>query len=362
VGPTSAGAVPGPACYGRGGIEPTVTDADVVLGLVNPLTFLNGRQQLDKHAAENAIRTRIAEPLGLTVEEAAEGIKRIVDARMADLCRQATIHKGYDPRNFILVAFGGAGPVHAHAFSAGLGVKKIVVPVTASVHSALGIAVSDLVVTHEISHGFRTPPGSTGASAYVDAGEVNAVIAEVERIAVDKLVGQGISPEGLMTDYFVDVRFRFQIHELTIELPEYPLTPGGLDRLTDRFITSYELRFGEGSAFTEAGVEFVNWRVIATVPAEHAKLAKLAAPEVEPEQVRHDRVYFGEWMDAAVYDETALVPGLSVDGPAIFELPDTNIVIGVGESAQVDEYGNVVIDVRGTTRDETREAEEVFDG
>ena len=151
----------GPPATASGGTEPTVTDADVVLGLVNPDTFLGGRKPLDREAAAAAIRERVAEPLELSVEEAAMGIKRIVDARMADLCRQATIHKGHDPRNFILVAFGGAGPVHAHAFGAGLGVKKIVVPTTASVHSAMGIAASDLVVTHEVTHAFRTPPGST---------------------------------------------------------------------------------------------------------------------------------------------------------------------------------------------------------
>lgn len=362
VGPSSAGAIPGPACYGRGGTEPTVTDADVVLGLVNPQTFLGGRHELDPSAAEAAIRTHIAEPLGISVEDAAQGIKRIVDSKMADLCRQATIHKGHDPRNFILVAFGGAGPVHAHAFGAGLGVKSIVVPVTASVHSALGIAASDLIVTHEVSEGFRTPPGSTGASAHIDSAEVNGVVSAVEEVAIERLAGQGIDRRGIRTEYFVDTRFRFQIHELTIELPEYPLTPEGLDRLVERFIETYELRFGEDSAFTEAGVEFVNWRVVATSPAERGPMGTLAAADSAPEPLRHDRVYFGEWMDAAVYDESGLVPGLSLVGPAIFELADTNIVIGAGQPAEVDVYGNVVIDVSGTFEPETREVEEVLHG
>jgi N-methylhydantoinase A len=362
VGPTSAGAVPGPACYGNGGTEPTVTDADVVLGLVNPSTFLGGRKQLDRDAAETAIRTHIAEPLGITVEEAAEGIKRIVDSKMADLCRQATIHKGHDPRNFILVAFGGAGPVHAHAFGAGLGVKKVVVPVTASVHSALGIAASDLIVTHEVTEAFRTPPGSSGASAHVDAHAVNAVIEAVEREAIERLASQGLDRGGIRTEYFVDTRFRFQIHELTIELPEYPLTPEGLDGLVERFVETYEQRFGEGSAFTEAGVEFVNWRVVATSPTERGRLGTLEAGGGELEHVRRDRVYFGEWIDAAVYDERGLVPGVSLTGPAIFELPDTNIVIGPGQHAEVDAHGNVVIDVSRTSDSQEREAEEAIHG
>ncbi len=360
VGPSSAGAVPGPACYGRGGTEPTVTDADVVLGLVNPLTFLGGRQRLDREAAEHAIRIRVADPLGLSLEDAALGIKRIVDSKMADLCRQATIHKGHDPRNFILVAFGGAGPVHAHAFGAGLGVKKIVVPVTASVHSALGIGASDLVVTHEVSHGFRTPPGSTGASQYIDADEINRVIAEVESIAVERLTDQGLDANAIRRDHFVDTRFRFQIHELTIELPEHPLTAEGLDRLVERFIDTYQLRFGEGSAFTEAGVEFVNSRDVATNRAERASLGRLPEPAGEPEPVRHDRVYFGEWLDAAVYDESGLSPGLSLIGPAIFELSDTNIVVGPGQAAEVDAFGNVVIDASSALRDELPETREVL--
>lgn len=362
VGPTSAGAVPGPACYGRGGTEPTVTDADVVLGLVSPDTFLGGTMALDRAAAEEAVR-KVAEPLGLSIEDAALGIKRIVDSKMADLCRQATIHKGHDPRNFILVAFGGAGPVHAHAFGAGLGVKKVVVPVTASVHSALGIAASDLIITHEVSEGFRTPPGSSGASAFVDASEVNKVIAAVEEVAIAGLVAQGIDRDTIELDYFVDTRFRFQIHELTIELTEYPLTPAGLDQLVERFVETYELRFGEGSAFTEAGIEFVNWRVVATSPAERGALGRKHPSEAEHAPVRHDRVYFGEWLEAEVYDESALVPGFSLTGPAIFELADTNIVIGPDQPAEVDDYGNVLIDV-GTEflQEDTREAEEALHG
>jgi N-methylhydantoinase A len=362
VGPDSAGAVPGPVCYGGGGVEPTVTDADVVLGLINPTSFLGGRKTLDRDGAERAIREHVAEPLGLTVEQAAEGIKRIVDSRMADLIRQATIHRGHDPRNFVLVAFGGAGPVHAHAFGAGLGVKRIVVPVTASVHSALGIAASELVVTHEATRSFMTPPGSSVASEHVDAEAVGAVLAEVERESVARLASQGIERDAIRVEHFVDMRFRFQIHELTIELPEHPVTPAGLDRLVARFIETYEQRFGEGSAFTEAGVEFVNWRVVATASTSPPTLRPSEpSEEPQPDPIRHDRVYFGGWSDAAVYDEQALRPGVQVTGPAIFELADTNIVIGAGQSAVVDAHGNVSIDPT-TTPATVRQMEEALNG
>jgi N-methylhydantoinase A len=344
VGPESAGAVPGPACYGTGGVEPTVTDADVVLGFINPESFLGGRRRLDADAAREAIRSRIAEPLSLSIEEAAYGIKQIVDAKMVDLIRQVTIHKGFDVRQFTLVAFGGAGPVHAHAFGSGLSIRKIVVPVTASVHSAFGIAASDLVVTRERSLALKTPPGSTGASEHIDPKLVNDVLQSVERDAAALLEEQGFSGSGIEVIRLVDMRFRFQIHELTIPIPTFPLGPDELDQLVTRFIETYELRFGEGSAFTAAGVELVNWRVVASGKLERPKLrSEGSAATGPPNPLRVDRVYLGEWYEASVFDESALRAGAVLTGPAVVELPDTNIVIGTGQSASVDGLGNVVI-------------------
>jgi N-methylhydantoinase A len=276
VGPESAGAAPGPAAYGQGGTEPTVTDADVVLGLVNPETFLGGRRKLDADAAREAIERVVAEPLGLSVEEAAYGIKQIVDSKMVDLVRQVTIHKGFDPRDFALVAFGGAGPVHAHAFGSGLSIGKIIVPITASVHSAFGIAASDLMVTRERSFAFKTPPGSTGAADFVDANQVNEILSELEKDASAVVEEQGLTATGIKVERFVDMRFRFQIHELTIGIPDFPLGPKELDELVERFIRTYELRFGEGSAFTAAGVELVNWRVVSTGLLERPESAMMA--------------------------------------------------------------------------------------
>lgn len=344
VGPQSAGAVPGPACYGTGGTEPTVTDADVVLGFINPETFLGGRRKLAPGAARDAIQTTIAEPLGLSVEEAAYGIKQIVDAKMVDLIRQVTIHKGFDVRQFTLVAFGGAGPVHAHAFGSGLSIRRVVVPVTASVHSAFGIAASDLVVTRERSLALKTPPGSTGASDHIDLKVVNDVLDSVERDAAALLEEQGFSGSGIDVTRLVDMRFRFQIHELTIPIPTFPIGAKELDELVERFIETYELRFGEGSAFTAAGVELVNWRVVASGKLERPQLRSDGAQDAgPPTPLRTDRVYHGDWYEAAVYDETSLRTGVVLAGPAVVELPDTNIVIGPEQSASVDGLGNVVI-------------------
>jgi N-methylhydantoinase A len=350
VGPESAGAVPGPACYGEGGTEPTVTDADVVLGLINPENFLGGRIRLDPERARHAIRERIAEPLGLSVEDAAAGIKRIVDSKMADLVRSVTIHKGFDPREFVLLAFGGAGPVHAHAYGAELGVKRLIVPVTASVHSAYGILASDLVITRAQTRSFFTPPGSEGASGYVDAGAVNAVLDALERDARETITAQSVPPGEIETTAFVDMRFRFQIHELTVEIPARPITADGLDTLVARFIENYELRFGEGSAFTAAGVEMVTWRVVMTGRIAKPSLAAGAPHDgAGVHEPRRRPVYLrGGWHDAAIYDETALRLDSTFSGPAIIELPDTTIVVGIDQVASVDANRNVFLEAKGS--------------
>ncbi|WP_028059879.1 hydantoinase/oxoprolinase family protein [Candidatus Solirubrobacter pratensis] len=350
VGPESAGAVPGPACYGEGGTEPTVTDADVVLGLINPENFLGGRIRLDPERARHAIRERIAGPLGLSVEDAAAGIKRIVDSKMADLVRSVTIHKGFDPREFVLLAFGGAGPVHAHAYGAELGVKRLIVPVTASVHSAYGILASDLVITRAQTRSFFTPPGSEGASGYVDAGAVNSVLDALERDARETMSAQSVPPGEIETTAFVDMRFRFQIHELTVEIPARPITADGLDALVARFIENYELRFGEGSAFTAAGVEMVTWRVVMTGRLAKPSLAAGAPHDgAGVHEPRRRPVYLGGgWHDAAIYDETALRLDSTFSGPAIVELPDTTIVVGVDQVASVDANRNVFLEAEGS--------------
>ncbi len=347
VGPQSAGAVPGPACYGSGGTEPTVTDADVVLGLINPDNFLGGRIKLDPDLAREAVRKHIGEPLGLAVEDAAAGIKRIVDSQMADLIRSVTVHKGFDPREFVLLAFGGAGPMHAHGYGAELGVKRLIVPVTASVHSAYGILASDIVITRERTQSFFTPPGSEGASAYVKPEETNAILDELEAQARKMIVQQGVDPSGFEVQAFVDMRFRFQIHELTVEIPSRPLDGESLDQLVERFIENYELRFGEDSAFTAAGVEMVTWRVVATGKIAKPTLGGAAStngnqPSPEP---AHRQVYLdGKWHDAAVYDEAALTLDSRFEGPAIVELPDTTIVVGTNQVASVDANRNIILD------------------
>lgn len=346
VGPESAGAVPGPACYGRGGERPTVADADLVLGYVNPENFLAGRLRLDPERAREAIRTHVAQPLGLEVEAAAEGIKTVVDARMADLIRTVTIEQGYDPGDFVLYAYGGAGPSHAFSYGAELGTGEIVVPLTASVHSAFGIAASDLTVAEEISDPIISPPGTEDYSTVLDAGEINDRLQRLTRRTTERLEQARVDTSEIKVTRFVEMRFRFQIHVLTVPVPSEPLDDDGVRSLVASFIESYEARFGEGSAFVAAGVELTTFRVVASVATARPELTPLGggSSNGDHRSDRSRRVFHdGDWHDARVLTPDSVRPGLELSGLSIIEMPDTTIVVGPDQAATVDEYGNVVI-------------------
>jgi N-methylhydantoinase A len=344
VGPESAGAVPGPACYGRGGDRPTVADADLVLGYVNPDNFLAGRLRLDVDRAREAIRAHVAEPLGLEVEQAAEGIKTIVDSRMADLIRTATIEQGHDPGDFVLYAYGGAGPSHAFSYGAELGIREIVIPLTASVHSAFGVAASDLTVAEELSDPMISPPGTEDYAAALDAGELNARFERLTERAVGRLEAARVDVADVTVTRFVEMRFRFQIHVLSVPVPAGPLDADSVRALVRRFIDGYEARFGEGSAFEAAGVELTTFRVVADVPAQRPALHPLSVVSGSGEPSPTRPVFSGgDWHDAHIVRHDQVHPGLELDGLAIIEMADTTIVIGAGQRGHVDQYGNVVI-------------------
>ena len=210
VGPEGAGASPGPVCYGLGGVEPTVSDADLVLGYLNPDYFLGGRMRLDRDAAFRAVEQRLADPLGMSVTDAARGIYRIANAHMSDLIRRATVEKGHDPRLFVLFAFGGAGPMHASRYAADLGVRQVVIPLTASVHGATGLISSDVVYEYGRSDHIQVP---------ADPSRVNENFAELVRRARG---GSGLRPGSARPKWSitrsVDIRYRYQVHELNVPL------------------------------------------------------------------------------------------------------------------------------------------------
>lgn len=345
VGPESAGAVPGSACYGRGGTLPTVADADAVLGYLNPDNFLGGRLRLDIDAAREAIRVHVAEPLGLSVEAAAEGIKTVVDNRMADLIRAATIQQGYDPADFALYAYGGAGPTHAFSYGEELGISEIIVPLTASVHSAFGVAAADLIAAEELSDPILSPPGTTDHASALRPEEVAARFDKLTEAAYARLARAGVERDTVRLTRTVEMRFRFQINELSVPLPAGEIDADTIRALVDRFVESYEARFGEDSAFVAAGIEMTTFRVVARSPASQMTLgASDLTPSADAPAEQTRRIFSGgEWQDARVLRHEALHPGLEVDGLAVVEMKDTTIVVGNGQRATVDERGSLVI-------------------
>lgn len=354
VGPESAGADPGPACYGRGGDRPTVADADLVLGYLNPTNFLGGRLTLDPDRARRAIEEHVARPAGIGVEQAAEGIKTIVDARMADLIRQVTVEQGHDPADFVVFAYGGAGPTHAFSYGAELGTRQIVVPLTASVHSAFGIGCSDLTMVEELSKPMQSLPGTERHAAALPPEQFNETFGQLERTARDNLVSAGAAADSVRFTRSVEMRFRTQIHVLAVSVPTGELTATDVDELVERFVDQYEGRFGKGSAFKEGGVEITTFRVVATSPVHDVQLASVGAgAEGGAADATRTRPVFagGGWVDARVYRGEQLREGMHLDGLAIVELPDTTVVVSAGQTATVDGFGNLIIEsLQGAAR------------
>lgn len=348
VGPQSAGARPGPACYCKGGTEPTVTDADVVLGVIDPDCFLGGRVRLSRENAEEAIARRVAAPLGMGVMEAAAGIRQVVDNRMADLVRQVTIERGHDPREFVLFAYGGAGPAHCCHYGAELGVRCVIIPFTATVHSAYGAVASDLHYPLELSELMRTPPFSEQPARYLEPGRIERCFRELEERGRDVLRRSGIPEDRRIMRRKADLRYRRQTHEVMVPVPAGPLGKEEMERLVELFEKRYEELYGKGSAYREAGLEITAFRVEAIGRTiKPALKGHLPGPPDASGALKGERpVYFpelGGFTLTTVYEGVKLHAGNRFRGPAIIEYPGTTALIGVKQWAEVDEYLNLVV-------------------
>ena len=257
VGPRSQGARPGPACYGRGGTLPTVTDADVVLGYINPNRFLGGGMQLRADLARDAVETHVAAPLGISVEAAAQAIYDIVNAHMADLVRSVTVGRGFDPRDFVVVAFGGCGPTHCTGFGPDCQPRRIIVPPAATVLSALGIAQSDIKHFHVRSF-VRSIESKADAQAEL-ARELNGHFEELVALTNAQFEREGIPPEQRTFVRGVDIRYRKQVHELTIPITASgPVDDVALVAVVDDFVRTYERIYGVGSSIGKSSLELVD--------------------------------------------------------------------------------------------------------
>lgn len=348
VGPRSAGARPGPACYGLGGREPTVTDADLVLGLIDPDYFLGGRFRLDVEAARRVIQAKVADPLGMDLIEAAAGIRFVLDSKMADLLRSVTLSKGYDPREFVLFAYGGAGPTHCHQYGAELGVREIVIPSTATVHSAYGVVSADLHCAAERSELMRTPPGFQRASRHLDAERFQLNFSFLEDQCRNDLRSAGADPGSMVYFRYVDVRYRRQVNELTIPVPDGEVTAEGVDRIVGGFEATYERLYGKGSAYREAGIEVVTFRVegLGRLPKPQLKSCREEARDPGRAYAGERKVYFPEargFRRTPIYRGEQLPAGSEFGGPAILEYPGTTAVVGPGQRVRVDSYHNLIL-------------------
>ena len=344
VGPRSAGSDPGPACYGTG-LEPTVTDADVVLGLIDPDAFLGGRMPLDRAAAERAVRS-VGDPLGLSVEEAAAGIVHVNNQKAALLVRQRTVEQGLDPRDFVLYAFGGAGPVHAFGFAEALDVREVVVPLGdgASTLSAYGIAATDAVRTFE---------QQCSLLARFDPAAFAAVVAGVEAGALEAMRAAGFAADDVTFERVAVMRYAEQLlHDLPIALPAGEIDERACAQLAERFDEEYARLYGEGARSVFQAVEVFCVRVSARValgfvplpPGEHRTNG--ARRMVAGQRTR--QVYWPEeraWVPTAVHDGAGLGAGDTLHGPAVVELPHTTVAVAARHRLTVDGAGNLVLDL-----------------
>ena len=347
VGPESAGADPGPACYGRGGTRPTVTDADVVLGIIDPTYFLGGRMRLDAALAEEAVRTVVAQPLGLGVIEAAEGIRRVADHQMADLLRKATVEQGHDPREFTVYAYGGAGPTHAYAFAQAAGIRRVVVPGTAPAHSAYGAVSSDRLRVFQISDPQRTPPATLQPERFLDVDRINRRFQELE----DRCQAAFDGDPDLHLSRVLFFRFRRQTNELPVPVGPGTLGIEDLAHLCDLFEQRYEQIYGAGTSLKGAGLEVNTFSVEGRVAPPSVAVTGTGDGQQFDVGSSHGallgrrQVTFGGEMKAtSVYRGE----GLSADlvGPVILEFTGTTVVVGPRQQARVRD-GEVVLGIGG---------------
>lgn len=336
LGPHSAGARPGPACYGLGGTEPTVTDALVVLGILDPAYFLGGRRRLDRARAAEAL-ARVGAPLGLSIEETAAGVYEIVNARMADLVRKVTVERGLDPRQFTLVSYGGAGPAHCAHFAAALGVDEVLIPFTSAVFSALGCALADVLLSYARSEPVVLAPAATAVE------RANRALADLERQARADLARLGIAPEQVSLVRRLDVRYEGQMNEVTIAWDRVPLAPDDLEAVRQRFEALYEARFGAGTTRPGMPVELITFRLEAvqrsSKPSPQA-WAEASPPSATPLPRTTRTVYTRRdgRLPHAVYAFADLRPGMGVPGPAIIERADTTVYVPAGHQVRMDVY------------------------
>ena len=336
VGPRSAGSVPGPACYARGGKEPTVTDADLVLGYLDPDYFLGGEMKLQREAAAESIERRIARPLGLSTEQAAWAIHRVANEEMANAFRIHAMEQGRDPARYGLLAFGGAGPVHAYGVARILRSPTILSPASAGVASALGFLVAPIAAEGSQSYMARLDR--------IDWARVNEIYTQLEQAGRAFLAESGVKPDEMTVSRSADMQYLGQMHDIAVSIPLGTLGRADESRLREAFYGRYEELFQR--VVTRIPVEALTWRVTVSAPAPHLNLRRVpdgsgaarkgARPAFFPEA--------GAYVATPVYDRYAMGSGDRLTGPAIIEERESTLVVGPGARVEIDEFGSLVVE------------------
>ena len=340
VGPRSAGARPGPICYGQGGEEPTLTDVMILVGYMDPENFLSGSMRLDLERTRAIFKQKVADPLGLGVEEAAIGIFRIAAAQITDLIHEITVERGLDPRDFVLHAFGGSCPTVCGIFGAELSVKHIVIPYTAAVNCAFGLVSADIVHEYSVTKTLPVPS---------DAEEVNAIYAPMLAQATAQLGEEGFAESGTAFEWSIDLRYGRQVHEVTTTVRGVtPVDEASLAALTDDFEALYERKYGKGSAYRAAGMEMTMFRLTARGLMTRPEIEKLTLGGKDAGAARTGRrpIFVdvaGTLVESDIYDFELLAPGNEITGPAVIHTPITTIVLQDQQTGLLDEYRNMVI-------------------
>ncbi|HEX2483278.1 MAG TPA: hydantoinase/oxoprolinase family protein, partial [Methylomirabilota bacterium] len=337
VGPDSAAAAPGPICYGLGGVEPTVTDANLVLGYLNPGYFLGGRMRLDVDGARQGIDVRVARPLGLSVAEAAWGIHQVVTTNMELATRVVSIERGYDPRRLALAAFGGSGPVHGCRLAQALGIPRAILPAAAGVTSAIGLLAAE--VRFDLSRSYVRRLDA------LDPAYLARILAEMTAQGAAVVREAGASGTASVA-CSADMRYVGQGYELSVPFPDRPVDGRTVTALRDAFDRVYALRYGYSDA--NAAVELITVSVTVTGAGPAVRLPEqpTGARDVAEARKPDRSAYFpetGGYVQCAVYDRARLPVGARIEGPAVVEEPESTTVLPPGTAAEVDPWANLLV-------------------
>lgn len=339
VGPHSAGADPGPACYNHGGKEPTVTDANLVLGYLNPKYFLGGEIELNVDLAKEAIQKKIAEPMGLTLEEAAEGIIRVVNSTMIRGIRMVSVERGYDPREFAMICFGGAGPVHAVRLAQELNIPRLVIPEGPGVICALGLLMADF--RHDYSQTFLHSLWTIETSRLISGFRA------LEKKAIEQMLKERVPEKDILLLRSMDLRYLGQGYELELPIPNRDYNKKDLESFCHEFSRLHRERYGY--AMAEDTVEIVNLRLTAIGGLSKPVIEEESPSGKDPKEALKGirRIYMGgKFKDAAVYERKNLRCGNEIAPPAIIEQLDSTTVLFPGYKAFVDKFRNLIIELQ----------------